>query len=346
MKALLLLGLLSCWLFLFQFRGAGQENEDQTAKLLVKFLGAFHKQLNSQDSNSRIEAVKSLAVLSSGVRSGANSLSIRTKFDSSSKVKIEAAKVIMDLGGITEVAVPNLIEALDDKDDQVRVAVISALGANPFHAKKAIPKLMEMGKDKNPQIRRWALGVLGNFGPMAREAIPALIAALNDPDEGERGPRLDPSVKQRVCTSLGNIGPDAKAAIPALWKLQNQKDSNGKGEALIALAKITPGDVKLVPVLVDNLKKSDKSLAAYSVAALRILGRRGKDAIPALILVLSAKDDKKPGPARVLKSRVLSYLGELGAFAKEAIPAVQNVADSDLALREQALAVLKKIEGK
>src|SRR5215471_9302105 len=70
-------------------------------------------------------------------------------------------------------AVPDLITALKDKDDQVRARAAESLWSIGAKAKEAIPALTFALKDKKTDVRLSAAGALGEMAPEAETAIPS-----------------------------------------------------------------------------------------------------------------------------------------------------------------------------
>jgi HEAT repeat protein len=86
-----------------------------------------------------------------------------------------------EIGPAAKEAVPDLIAALKDQEEDVR--------SNP-----ADPLLKDLGG----HVRRAAARALGRIGPAAKEAVPDLIAALKDQDW---------SVRHNVALALEEIRP-------------------------------------------------------------------------------------------------------------------------------------------
>lgn len=63
-----------------------------------------------------------------------------------------------------EEVVPALLQALNDKDREVRLAVVRALGRIGPRAKGAAPALMGMRQDADPEVRAEVAGVLKQIG--------------------------------------------------------------------------------------------------------------------------------------------------------------------------------------
>jgi hypothetical protein len=91
-----------------------------------------------------------------------------------------------------------------------RTIAVRTLAGRTRDAAKVVPALIEALKDKDDDIRRSAALGLGSFGEQARDAIPALQAAQHDPDVRVREAarialsRIDPNLAPR---STGPAGP-------------------------------------------------------------------------------------------------------------------------------------------
>lgn len=130
---------------------------------------------------------------------------------------------------------------------------------------RAIPALINALDDKNPQVRGLAAEALGDIGPAAAPAVPALMARLADQGKyaiscGCVG--MEPTVAESVTTSLGKIGPAAKAAIPQLLRLFREQFSDPDAAlfenyqpCLTCLAKIGAGDRALIAALEELLEQ-------------------------------------------------------------------------------------------
>ena len=70
-------------------------------------------------------------------------------------------------------SVPNLINALSDNDEDVRIAAAEALGKIGPEAKGAVPALIIVLGDSDHVMRNRTVEALGKIGPEAKEAIPA-----------------------------------------------------------------------------------------------------------------------------------------------------------------------------
>ena len=75
-------------------------------------------------------------------------------------VRVNAEESLNKIGLDAKATVPALIEALKDKDKDVRRDAAKALGIIGPTAKAAVPALIEMLKDKDVYVRRSAEGAL------------------------------------------------------------------------------------------------------------------------------------------------------------------------------------------
>jgi HEAT repeat protein len=143
-------------------------------------------------------------------------------------------------------AVPDLIDSLRDKDDDVRIWAAIALGQIGPNAVSAVePLLTSIRDEEHPVVSGSAIQALGEIGPVATPALPVLASMVEDPQHrthimaihafwriGPKGraetsivvPKLidrlltskDPRERAWVAEILSEIGPAAREAIPAL----------------------------------------------------------------------------------------------------------------------------------
>lgn len=145
--------------------------------------------------------------------------------------------IINELRSIGPDAIPALIQALNDPDDQMRAnadLVFLILGGGyddkpKMDTTKAYPALIKSTGDTDSNARGWAAQAIGEMGPGAVNAIPVFIGMLNDPDVGPRN---------SACIALADIGPAAKPALPALQKALNDPEPDVRRFAKWAIEKI------------------------------------------------------------------------------------------------------------
>ena len=75
-----------------------------------------------------------------------------------------------------------LIEDLKSPQDREKITAVRLLPGHTGDAAKVIPALIEALKDKDGDVRRSSAIGLGNFGEEAKDAVPALQALQHDHD--------------------------------------------------------------------------------------------------------------------------------------------------------------------
>ena len=95
-------------------------------------------------------------------------------------------------GGCGQKSTDELIGDLKSPQERDRIIAVRLLPQRKGDAARIIPALMEALKDKEGDIR-WSAAIgLGSFGDQAKDAIPALQAAQRDHDARVRQPmRID-----------------------------------------------------------------------------------------------------------------------------------------------------------
>lgn len=209
------------------------------------------------------------------------------------------------------------------------------LQAQTAEIQDGLDRLLQTLKESKAEssTRLDAVVRLADYGPKAAAAVPHLIEALGTKDE---------DLRLNAAIALGKIG---KAAVAPLAKLLEGDDADQRFYALWTLAWIgtdAKSTASKVLALLSDKNDEVRRKAAYA------LGRIGADAdtsIPALIKVFGDEQESvreaagkavaqfgvKAVPALVaaLKERstreqAASSLGEVGAEARAAIPALQK----------------------
>src|SRR5262249_48889860 len=142
------------------------------------------------------------------------------------------------MGAEAKTAVPALIVALKDQEEDVRCVVADALGAIGPAAREAVPALAEGLKDKDsgPHCAH-ALALLGNE---AKPAIPALAEAMQLP-----------AIRPHAAQCLGRLG---TLGLPTLQKALQETDDDTKIDAILGLGIIGK---EAVPALLPMLRERE-----------------------------------------------------------------------------------------
>jgi len=229
--------------------------------------------------------------------------------------------------------IPHLIQALDDKDKEVRRSAAESL------AKLAVGSLRDLGlyktnfpvvnaslRDADNDIRFWFTFKLKRVPPDTRKLIPVLVEALKHPDD---------DLRARAADLLGCLGPEAKTAAAALGERLQDASLDVRRAAAGALLRIRADGA--IPALVASLGDKDPIMRGRAGVA---LARMGKTAVPALAEALKGKD-------RYARAAAVYALGRIGADARPAVPALLDMLKGkDPYLRAVAASALKKIDPK
>jgi HEAT repeat protein len=141
-------------------------------------------------------------------------------------VRGEAIMALVEIGGEISAAVPGLVKAVKDKDTNVQIQALKALGGLALKDERVTDALIwAVDKNLETHVRAEAALAIGMIGPSAKKAIPTLREILKDPDA--------PLVMQyAVVNALGKMGTAAKDAIPDLMGLSGRVTDTGLQEAI------------------------------------------------------------------------------------------------------------------
>ena len=262
------------------------------------------------------------------------------------------AAALTPVGRKIDVAVPALIEALQDSDSLVRQYAVAALGnANSQAAARAViavlrdedvdvrrqaaESLSQMGasavselvvaaKDKDVEVRRLAGEILGQIGSNGEQAVPALLGALDDEDI---------SVRWVAVKSLENFGTEAGPAVPRLIALlQRERARFIRRDTIVTLGAIGPEAAAALPALIQVLDQQDATLQEVALTALARLGPKAGAALPWIEKGLRSQE---------LAVRKASLEAWAAIKKDKAVPELLvALRDPDAAVRRQALHAL------
>jgi HEAT repeat protein len=232
---------------------------------------------------------------------------------------------------------------------------------------EARPVLLASLSHEKAHVRRRAVDALGQPGPAAETDLPSLTKVLlKDPSPGVRRvaalalarlgqpacvPDLikalkdtDASVRREGANALGRFGAKARAALPHLEEMLADEEASVSPRAAVALWRVdkeqaTTAVHHLSKMLNQALKQlSGKELDRVGKGVVEALGEIGpfaKAAIPALAEALKA-------PSNELRKGAVAVLARMG---EEAMPALNEALTStDQEVRRAALEALKKID--
>ncbi len=265
------------------------------------------------------------------------------------------------IAAVGKVAVPGLIESLDDKSSTIRKRATGALarvGPPAAPAREALTKILD---DENAKLRANAARALGAIGSESKPSAPALRKLLEDEDRDVRaaavfalgGIGLEASelipvfrktigdeylpIRLSATQGLATLGEDANPALPQLIERLDDSDARIRGIAADAIRGIGIAAKPAVPKLLEHLESDEESVRAKVIEALAVFGDASKDAVGPLTEVAA-------GGESALRPGAIRTLGEIGPAAKASLDAIKKrIEDGTVPERTAAVVALSKI---
>jgi len=256
-------------------------------------------------------------------------------------------------------ALPEVLSASKDDMPPVRQHALGILGQFSVTSDVVLTRILQAVCDKDVQVRRSALRALQGHLSLRKTApqpiplanaelqriLPVLVHALSDPDSATTP--NEATVSQLSAMLLEKLGPMAGSAVPAIVGAIRSKDYLLRGYAIAALASLETESKVAVPPVLDVLRFNDvndpehrKYLRNCVIAALgQVAGPEAEPAIP--VLVSTLKDQNLYRTYRVSAAKAL---GKIGPKASSAIPALTDLLHcDDKQLRSEAEKALRDI---
>lgn len=211
-----------------------------------------------------------------------------------------------------------------DSDPELprKIVIISALGMFDL---QSLPILEKLALNSDQEIRTKSISTLQQMG---KTAVPTLAKlAIN----GTKGARL------LALTAIAGLGEDAVVALAELCLLTEHFDKDTKLRALAALGTLGTQGYPALPFLVNAFRSVERDIAELALRSMvQVCGwgnnQPGGDLIEAAMKLAPAKGE--PGVfvlAKFLKdtdaevrTRAANLLGQMGAKAIKAMPALQS----------------------
>jgi HEAT repeat protein len=180
-----------------------------------------------------------------------------------------------------------------------------------------VQTMIENLKHPDYRVRLAAVDTLETYGEQAEAAIPALVTALRD---------YNKFVRWSSARTLGRLSPRrADEVVPGLMRmLDDREDPSVRIAAAKALELYGEHASKAVPLLARVINRGDKE---YILAILHTIQGIGTDAAPALPNVAWVLSDKSQPPS--VRIEAATTLGRFGALAKDQLPALREVMNTD-----------------
>jgi HEAT repeat protein len=298
------------------------------------------KALASDDLTVREGAVEALQAIGPAAKDAVPEL---TKLLSAKVVNpahhLPALRALAAIGPDAKSAAPTLLQLLDDKDTELRLAVLDTVGSIGAATPEAIARLQTIAqRDSFSTARSAAIRALGRMGPAAKEAAPTLKVIAE-------GKGQDLRVWAAAALARMGIEPAANTVVV----VNALKDSSPAGRvarlaALDAIELLGPSGKDAVPILEGLLRdrtpisRGEKlQLRQKAAQALGYLGSAAGPAVPKLADLLNDGDED-------VRQAAVEALARLGPAAVAAADRLRELARSDPALTREALEALDRIE--
>ena len=212
---------------------------------------------------------------------------------------------------------------LEKSDAPVRRRAAAALAA--FGPDALAPLGHAAVSDADPEVRLEAIKSIGRLGPAGAPAVPALVQASRD--------RVI-FVRRGAATALGSVRATTPEALEALIHGLVDPDAAVVDNAAHSLLSLGP---PAIGPLTQSLKDPDGGLRQMAVLTLSGGIRFGRlrpippETVAALIETLGDTDQD-------IRDEAARALADLGPQAKDALPALRRMADSDPAVSVRLVA--------
>ena len=203
-------------------------------KDIASSVPALVQQLRDPVDEVRVEIVRALGAIGETTPGVIAELGA-TIADPSPKVRRQGVLTLRGLGPDAMPAVPQLVEALDNKDSDFRILVIESFRPIISDVSELLKPLLKATKDPDREVRRTAAYEIGEIGETAQEAVPTLFLMIEDDVDryaaraavNKISPRdvpllikkmtnESPFVRITACEALNTLGPDAAEALEFL----------------------------------------------------------------------------------------------------------------------------------
>ena len=223
----------------------------------------------------------------------------------------------------------SLIEALDDDSARVASAAVLFLGRAECEADEAVPKILALAASTDLALRReasWSLAL------MARRSEIAAAAVLRGCREGPDAARA------AIIGYVGLARSGGPAFVKLMYDLLEDPSDDIAGKAAVALARVD-GSPKAGQAIARQVRV-DRAKPARLLTALYQMRHHDPALVPHIVRAMQRDTQSScvwGGP----------LLGDMGAAAKDALPALRAIADDPevhVKARRYTRGAVKKIE--
>ncbi|MCI0465292.1 MAG: HEAT repeat domain-containing protein [Gemmataceae bacterium] len=246
---------------------AGQPNRTSVMSLVWA--------LDAPRPAERLKAAEQLGFYGTAAKSAVPPLMVLLREDPDNAVANMAA---VSLARIGPAALPELVKALEDKQQPVRQRAAWALSKFGPEARAAVPSLLRALRDESARVRALAAQALGGIGGDPEELVPPLYRSFRD---------ADPEARRQAGLALVTLG---VPAVKELRKALGEEDAILRRDAANVLAAMGHEAKEVIAYLVPLLKDADEQVRVAAAGALGAMRSEAQTALPALLEMM--RDEK------------------------------------------------------
>jgi len=214
--------------------GATEEDLRQVAGLALGKIGApavpgLRKLLANPDHNIRAAAADALGHAGPAAVNALEDLKHQAVAEPGPALRVACAAAIVKISQDPKAGLPALLEALEDKDENIRTRALDKIGEMRTLARGSEPALIERLRDPVATVRSGSALGLARIGANSPDAIAALTSTLHDPEA---------EVRASAAMALAALGPSAAPALSELRTMQKDQDARAAAVAGAAIERI------------------------------------------------------------------------------------------------------------
>ncbi|MFA4974357.1 MAG: HEAT repeat domain-containing protein [bacterium] len=327
----------------------------------AKCVPALLTALSDQSNSIRADAEQALGQIDKAMLIPALLLAMT---DKDAELARAAAKLLAEMGGGAESALPTLCTIVSVGETDRRIMAADVLGEMGGAAKDAIPDLQQAAKAGDAKLKKVALAALEKIGaPAEAPAVeePAVekptakeptveMPAVEEPAAEEPKPEVDDKIRSLIERAVGGDAKEKSAAVGTLIKMgkkakkalvnaMGDADPDFAAKAATALAAVSSSEDAVIALAV-ALTSGKEPLCKAALLALTGLGKKVGAAAGMLGMLLSHKDQR-------IRRAAAFLLGRAGDAAAAVLPQLLAArTDSDETLKKYADQCIRGISRK
>lgn len=283
--------------------------------------------LDDGDPGVRSATFLALGAIGPGAKEAVEPLIEKSRPGSSNR--IDALRVLGQIGPHASDALPNVLQALADPGDNLRAVAARAL-RTVGTAESVSPTLLKALNDNKQEVRTQSALSLMQRTPEDDRLLPHLVEGL-----------LDEAARAECEEALVGSGP---RALTALTQALDHESRHMRERAAKVISQFGPKAESTSPALVKLALRPIRSIYSEEYqprsSALKALADIGARAVPAMIQCLEQGDSD-------VRRRTLDTLKDMGPVAVNASAAIENLLQNeDDEIRQHATAALKAVSAK